>query len=103
MSARCDVCHRKPMYGHNVSHSNRKTNRRFNLNLQSRRLLIDGEMKRVKICTRCLRTMVKVPKVRKINRAAQARMTALATQATQAAQAAQVAQPTPVSAEAPAE
>jgi large subunit ribosomal protein L28 len=64
------------MYGHNVSHSNRKTNRRFNLNLQSRRLLIDGEMKRVKICTRCLRTMVKVPKVRKITLAAQARQAA---------------------------
>ncbi|HKW23261.1 MAG TPA: 50S ribosomal protein L28 [Ktedonobacterales bacterium] len=79
MSARCDVCHRKPMYGHNVSHSNRKTNRRFNLNLQSRRLLIDGEMKRVKICTRCLRTMVKVPKVRKITLAAQARQVAAQT------------------------
>lgn len=73
MSARCDVCRRKPMYGHNVSHSNRKTNRRFNLNLQSRRLMIDGEMQRVKICTRCLRTMVKVPKARKITLAAQAR------------------------------
>ncbi len=68
MSARCDVCHRKPMYGHNVSHSN--------LNLQQRRLMIDGEMKRVKICTRCLRTMVKVPKVRKITLAAQARQAA---------------------------
>ncbi|HEX5547408.1 MAG TPA: 50S ribosomal protein L28 [Ktedonobacterales bacterium] len=76
MSARCDVCHRKPMYGHNVSHSNRKTNRRFNLNLQHRRLMIDGEMQRVKICTRCLRTMVKVPKVRKITLAAQARQAA---------------------------
>lgn len=83
MSARCDVCHRKPMYGHNVSHSNRKTNRRFNLNLQSRRLLIDGEWKRLKICTRCLRTMVKVPKVRKITLAAQARQAA--SQAAQAA------------------
>jgi len=91
------------MYGHNVSHSNRKTNRRFNLNLQSRRLLIDGEMKRVKICTRCLRTMVKVPKVRKINRAAQARMTALATPAPQAAQPAQATQPAPVATEEPAE
>jgi len=88
MSARCDVCHRKPMYGHNVSHSNRKTNRRFNLNLQQRRLMIDGEMKRVKICTRCLRTMVKVPKVRKITLAAQARQAAA-----QAAQTAPAATP----------
>ncbi len=84
MSARCDVCHRKPMYGHNVSHSNRKTNRRFNLNLQSRRLLIDGEWKRLKICTRCLRTMVKVPKVRKITLAAQARQAAAQAAATPA-------------------
>ena len=91
------------MYGHNVSHSNRKTNRRFNLNLQSRRLLIDGEMKRVKICTRCLRTMVKVPKVRKINRAAQARMNALAAQAAQAPETTPVATETSAVAEAPAE
>ena len=80
MSARCDVCHRKPMYGHNVSHSNRKTNRRFNLNLQSRRMLIDGEMKRVKVCTRCLRTQVKAPKMRKITLAAIARQSAQQTQ-----------------------
>ncbi|HEU5349853.1 MAG TPA: 50S ribosomal protein L28 [Ktedonobacterales bacterium] len=86
MSARCDVCRRKPMYGHNVSHSNRKTNRRFNLNLQHHRLMINGEMKRVKICTRCLRTMVKVPKVRKIDRAAQARQNALMAQAAQTEQ-----------------
>jgi large subunit ribosomal protein L28 len=91
MSARCDVCRRKPMYGHNVSHSNRKTNRRFNLNLQSRRMMVDGEMKRVKICTRCLRTMVKVPKVRKITYAAQARQAA-----------AQAAQATPAVAATPA-
>lgn len=62
MSARCDVCGRGAQYGHYVSHSNRKTNRRFNVNLQKRRLMIDGVVKNVKICTRCLRTMVKVPK-----------------------------------------
>lgn len=60
MSARCDVCGRKPMYGHKVSHSNRKTNRRFMLNLQRRRLELNGEMRNVNVCTRCLRTMVKV-------------------------------------------
>lgn len=60
MSARCDVCGRKPQYGHKVSHSNRKTNRRFMLNLQRRRLEIRGKMQNVNVCTRCLRTMVKV-------------------------------------------
>ncbi len=62
MAARCDVCGRKPQYGHKVSYSNKKSNRRFNLNLQHRRLTINGATRSVKICTRCLRTMVKVQK-----------------------------------------
>ncbi|HEY7782145.1 MAG TPA: 50S ribosomal protein L28 [Ktedonobacterales bacterium] len=64
MHGRCDVCERKPGYGHKVSHSNRKTNRRFVVNVQHRHLMIDGRMRTVNICTRCLRTMVKVPKAR---------------------------------------
>lgn len=66
MAARCDVCHRKPQAGNRVSHSNRKTHRRFMLNLQHRRLEIGGKVQNVKICTRCLRTMVKVPKSAKV-------------------------------------
>lgn len=34
------------------------------VNVQHRRMQIDGVWKRVYICTRCMRTMVKVPKVR---------------------------------------
>lgn len=64
MSSRCDMCRRTSQYGHSVSHSNRKTNRRFLVNIQRRRLVINGTPKRVNICTRCLRTMVKVEKTR---------------------------------------
>jgi large subunit ribosomal protein L28 len=64
MSNRCDVCKRRPQYGNKVSHSNRHTKRRFLLNVQHRRLTINGVVKNVYVCTRCLRTMVKVPKVR---------------------------------------
>jgi large subunit ribosomal protein L28 len=60
------MCGRRPQYGNRVSHSNRKSRRRFMLNLQHRRLMINGVMRNVKICTRCLRTMVKVPKSVKI-------------------------------------
>lgn len=70
MSASCDVCGRRPQYGNRVSHSNRKTHRRFMLNLQHRRLMIDGAMRNVKICTRCLRNQVKVPKAVKVEQAA---------------------------------
>ena len=64
MSSRCDVCRRTSQYGHSVSHSNRKTNRRFLVNIQRRRLVIDGTARHVHICTRCLRTMMKVEKTR---------------------------------------
>ncbi len=62
MSARCDFCGRGAQHGNRVSHSNRHTKRVFKVNLQQRRLLIDGRIQRVKTCTRCLRTMVKVGK-----------------------------------------
>ncbi|HKT37057.1 MAG TPA: 50S ribosomal protein L28 [Ktedonobacterales bacterium] len=64
MTGRCDVCSRGPQYGHNVSHSNRKTNRRFLVNVQHRRVVMDGRVRNLYICTRCLRNMVKVPKAR---------------------------------------
>lgn len=64
MSSRCDMCRRSAQYGHTVSHSNRKANRRFLVNVQRRRMVIDGTPKHVNICTRCMRTMVKTPKAR---------------------------------------
>jgi large subunit ribosomal protein L28 len=64
MSSRCDVCRRTALYGHTVSHSNRKSNRRFLVNVQRRRMVINGVPQHVNICTRCLRTMVKTPKER---------------------------------------
>ncbi len=64
MSGRCDVCQRKPLYGNNVSHSQRRTRRRFVLNVQHRRIQINGEMRTLNICTRCMRTLNKLPKER---------------------------------------
>jgi len=62
MSGRCEICERKPLHGNNVSHSQRRTRRRFVLNVQNRRIQIDGVMRRVNICTRCMRTLNKLPK-----------------------------------------
>ena len=63
-AGRCEVCKRKPMHGNNVSFSQRRTRRRFVLNVHRRRLEINGAVQNVNICTRCLRTMHKVPKVK---------------------------------------
>ena len=52
----CEVCAKGSMSGHNVSHSNRKTNRIWAPNVQRVRVVVDGQAKRMNVCTRCLRS-----------------------------------------------
>lgn len=52
----CDYCGKRRMTGNNVSHSNRHTRRVFHPNIQRVRAVVNGAVKKVKICTRCLRT-----------------------------------------------
>ncbi len=68
MAKQCDVCGKKPQVGHHVSHSNIKTKRRFNPNLQSVRHQNEkGEVKTVSVCTRCLRSgVVRKPSARQV-------------------------------------
>jgi large subunit ribosomal protein L28 len=50
------VCGKGPSVGHNVSHANNKTKRRWNPNLQRVRANLEGTVKYIKVCTRCLRS-----------------------------------------------
>lgn len=43
MSAHCQVTGRKPSFGKSVSHSHRRTNRRWNPNIQRRRYYLPSE------------------------------------------------------------
>lgn len=43
MARVCQVTGKKPMSGHNVSHANNKTKRRFLPNLQHRRFWVESE------------------------------------------------------------
>lgn len=45
------------MYGHNVSHSKRRTRRIFKPNLHTSRVEVNGVMKRMKLCTKCMRML----------------------------------------------
>ncbi|HXE58109.1 MAG TPA: 50S ribosomal protein L28 [Gemmatimonadales bacterium] len=56
MARVCSVCGKGPVTGHNVSHANNRTNRRWYPNLQTVRILVDGAPKRVRACTRCIRS-----------------------------------------------
>jgi len=48
------------MFGHNVSHSKRRTNTRSLPNIHPVSVVIDGEKKKLNLCTRCQRTQIKV-------------------------------------------
>lgn len=56
MSQHCDICGKGPGYGNHVSHSDRKTKRRFMPNLQSIRIVVGGKTKRAKVCTGCIKS-----------------------------------------------
>ena len=56
MSQICEKCGKKPQVGNNVSHAHNKTKRRFNPNLQRVRSLENGQVKRIRVCTRCIRS-----------------------------------------------
>jgi large subunit ribosomal protein L28 len=55
MSRICEVCGKKPSFGFNVSHSHRKTKRRWNPNIQKVRVTEGGTTMRKNICTKCLK------------------------------------------------
>ena len=59
---KCDICGKTPQFGHNVSHSKRHTNRRWTPNIHPVTLNVDGKMKKMTVCTRCLRTHHKAAK-----------------------------------------
>ncbi len=49
MSKVCQVTGRKPSFGNNVSHSQRKTRRRWNPNIQTHRFFVPSENRWVKL------------------------------------------------------
>ncbi|MBU6163484.1 MAG: 50S ribosomal protein L28 [Candidatus Nanopelagicaceae bacterium] len=55
MASVCDICGKGPSFGNNVSHSKRRTRRRWNPNIQRVKTLINGYAKRKNVCTSCLK------------------------------------------------
>ncbi len=55
MSQRCDVCGKAKLFGNNVSHANNATKRVWFPNLQRVRALVDGQVKNIDVCTKCLK------------------------------------------------
>jgi large subunit ribosomal protein L28 len=51
---RCFTCGKGVAFGNNVSHANNKTRRVWKPNLQVARVIVDGKITKVKVCTKCL-------------------------------------------------
>ena len=55
MAAVCEVCGKKPSFGMSISHSHRRTKRRWNPNIQRVRAIVGGSPRRVRVGTSCIR------------------------------------------------
>ena len=62
MSRVCQVTGKKPLVGHNVSHSNRHTKRRFEVNLMNKRFWLEDEKRWItlKVSARGMRRIDKL-------------------------------------------
>lgn len=54
--AKCDFCGKAIVFGNNVSHSHRRSNRTWKPNVKRVKAIVAGSPKRVHACTRCLRS-----------------------------------------------
>ena len=63
MAKQCIVCGKATVFGKRVSHAHNVTSRTWEPNLQRVRAIIEGRVRRVSVCTRCLRSgkIVKAP------------------------------------------
>lgn len=63
MSKVCSICGKGPQFGHNIRHVHSgqwarrapKTNKVWRPNIQSVMAVVDGEHRRIKVCTSCLK------------------------------------------------
>ena len=55
MAAVCEICDKRPSFGMNLSHSHRRTKRRWNPNIQRIRVATPQGTKRMNVCTGCIK------------------------------------------------
>ncbi|MEA2104680.1 MAG: 50S ribosomal protein L28 [Candidatus Cloacimonadota bacterium] len=55
MSKKCEICGVTPIFGNRRSASDKRSRRRWNPNLQKIRVRIDGTVKKMNVCTKCIK------------------------------------------------
>ncbi|MBU2700338.1 large subunit ribosomal protein L28 [Sporomusaceae bacterium BoRhaA] len=56
MANLCEICGKGERSGNNVSHSHLKTKRTWKPNIQRVKGVMNGEIQKINVCTRCLRS-----------------------------------------------
>ena len=56
MARKCAICDKQAVSANNVSHAKNRTKTRNKPNLQTVKIMLKGEKKRVLVCTRCMRS-----------------------------------------------
>jgi len=56
MAQHCQFCGKTPMTGRRISHAHNVTLRKWHLNLKPMWAVVDGVVRRVRVCSRCIRS-----------------------------------------------
>lgn len=58
--AKCEICNKSVNYGNQLSitrsHISKRTSRTFKPNIRTVKAMIDGQPKKINVCTKCLRS-----------------------------------------------
>ncbi len=54
--AKCDICQKEVLFGNQVSHSHRRSNRAWKPNVRTVKAIVDGTPKTLHVCTTCLKS-----------------------------------------------
>ena len=58
--AKCDICDKSVNYGNKLSitrsHISKRTSRTFKPNIRTLKAMVDGQPKKINVCTKCLRS-----------------------------------------------
>jgi large subunit ribosomal protein L28 len=55
MASVCEICDKRPVFGMRVSHSHRRTKRRWNPNIQTVRAMVGKTPTKLNVCTSCIK------------------------------------------------
>lgn len=56
MAKVCEICGKGRMVGNNVSHAHNKTKTTWQPNLHTVKAVVNGVVKKIRVCTRCIRS-----------------------------------------------